>query len=151
MFNSNSSKFNIFSESDCIGHWKYSKHEKLKRLLVVRQVTYLNVGKNLHKSFLFCFTCKFLGFLIPTNVGRLFKKIELAESIRYASGDPIESWLNALLCLDVANYVPNITRLDAIVTMSLAVKLLNSWTFSYSHSVFLLVAYPLLASVISTT
>ncbi|XP_056168240.1 RNA cytidine acetyltransferase 1-like isoform X2 [Syzygium oleosum] len=41
--------------------------------------------------------------------GRLFKKIELAESIRYASGDPIESWLNALLCLDVANYVPNIT------------------------------------------
>lgn len=45
--------------------------------------------------------------------GRLFKKIELAESIRYASGDPIESWLNALLCLDVANYVPSITRLPS--------------------------------------
>ncbi|GLU13215.1 hypothetical protein SLE2022_298600 [Rubroshorea leprosula] len=43
--------------------------------------------------------------------GRLFKKIELHESIRYASGDPIESWLNALLCLDVTNSVPNIHRL----------------------------------------
>lgn len=43
--------------------------------------------------------------------GRLFKKIELSESIRYASGDPIESWLNALLCLDVANHIPNINRL----------------------------------------
>ncbi|KAL3639613.1 hypothetical protein CASFOL_017520 [Castilleja foliolosa] len=32
--------------------------------------------------------------------GRLFKKIELSEFIRYASGDPIESWLNGLLCLD---------------------------------------------------
>ncbi|KAF8018616.1 hypothetical protein BT93_H3497 [Corymbia citriodora subsp. variegata] len=48
-----------------------------------------------------------------SHSGRLFKKIELAESIRYASGDPIESWLNALLCLDVANYVPNITRLPS--------------------------------------
>ncbi|XP_048134806.1 RNA cytidine acetyltransferase 1-like isoform X3 [Rhodamnia argentea] len=47
------------------------------------------------------------------HTGRLFKKIELTESIRYASGDPIESWLNALLCLDVANYVPNITRLPS--------------------------------------
>ncbi|KAH9610472.1 hypothetical protein KSS87_005313 [Heliosperma pusillum] len=43
--------------------------------------------------------------------GRLFKKIELTESIRYGSGDPIESWLNGLLCLDVANYIPNISRL----------------------------------------
>ncbi|XP_020097537.1 RNA cytidine acetyltransferase 1-like isoform X2 [Ananas comosus] len=43
--------------------------------------------------------------------GRLFKKIELNESIRYASGDPIESWLNSLLCLDVANFIPNISRL----------------------------------------
>lgn len=43
-------------------------------------------------------------------VGRLFKKIELNESIRYASGDPIESWLNDLLCLDLANSIPNISR-----------------------------------------
>ncbi|KAF5727673.1 hypothetical protein HS088_TW22G01369 [Tripterygium wilfordii] len=43
--------------------------------------------------------------------GRLFKKIELNESIRYGSGDPIESWLNNLLCLDVANSIPNINRL----------------------------------------
>ncbi|KAK9271864.1 hypothetical protein L1049_002229 [Liquidambar formosana] len=43
--------------------------------------------------------------------GRLFKKIELSESIRYASGDPIESWLHALLCLDVTNSIPPISRL----------------------------------------
>ncbi|KAK9163956.1 hypothetical protein Syun_004858 [Stephania yunnanensis] len=43
--------------------------------------------------------------------GRSFTKVELSESIRYASGDPIETWLNGLLCLDVTNTVPNITRL----------------------------------------
>ncbi|BAT73322.1 hypothetical protein VIGAN_01079500 [Vigna angularis var. angularis] len=46
------------------------------------------------------------------DTGRLFKKIELSESIRYASGDPIESWLNNLLCLDVSNAIPNLSRLD---------------------------------------
>ncbi|KAG8045079.1 hypothetical protein GUJ93_ZPchr0008g12481 [Zizania palustris] len=45
------------------------------------------------------------------NSSRLFKKIELNESIRYASGDPIESWLNELLCLDLSNSIPNISRL----------------------------------------
>ncbi|KAG5041233.1 hypothetical protein AAZX31_05G172800 [Glycine max] len=45
------------------------------------------------------------------DTGRLFKKIELSESIRYASGDPVESWLNSLLCLDVSNAIPNISRL----------------------------------------
>ncbi|GER47563.1 tRNA(Met) cytidine acetyltransferase TmcA [Striga asiatica] len=45
------------------------------------------------------------------NSGRLFKKIELSESIRYACGDPVESWLNALLCLDVTNNIPSISRL----------------------------------------
>ncbi|OMP02574.1 hypothetical protein COLO4_10987 [Corchorus olitorius] len=43
--------------------------------------------------------------------GRVFKKIELSESIRYAPADPIETWLNALLCLDVTNSVPSISRL----------------------------------------
>ncbi|XP_066383402.1 RNA cytidine acetyltransferase 1-like isoform X1 [Miscanthus floridulus] len=46
-----------------------------------------------------------------SNSSRLFKKIELNESIRYASGDPIETWLNDLLCLDLANSIPNISRL----------------------------------------
>ncbi|KAJ1420970.1 WD40/YVTN repeat-like-containing domain superfamily [Sesbania bispinosa] len=41
--------------------------------------------------------------------GHLFKKIELSESIRYASGDPIESWLNTLLCLNVSNAIPNLS------------------------------------------
>ncbi|XP_078428150.1 RNA cytidine acetyltransferase 1-like [Wolffia australiana] len=43
--------------------------------------------------------------------GRPFKKIELTESIRYASADPIESWLNDLLCLDVTKSIPALTRL----------------------------------------
>ncbi|KAK7260063.1 hypothetical protein RIF29_25804 [Crotalaria pallida] len=43
--------------------------------------------------------------------GFLFEKIELSESIRYDSGDPIEIWLNALLCLDVSNAIPILSRL----------------------------------------
>ncbi|KAJ0771260.1 putative tRNA(Met) cytidine acetyltransferase [Helianthus annuus] len=43
--------------------------------------------------------------------GRLFRKIELSEAIRYASGDPVESWLNNLLCLDIAKSIPSINRL----------------------------------------
>ncbi|KAF2324819.1 hypothetical protein GH714_017283 [Hevea brasiliensis] len=42
--------------------------------------------------------------------GNLFQKIELKEPIRYASGDPIESWLNSLLCLDAMHFVPPISR-----------------------------------------
>ena len=41
-------------------------------------------------------------------VGRVFGNVDLDEPIRYAIGDPIESWLHKLLCLDVANYIPNI-------------------------------------------
>ncbi|KAH9311210.1 hypothetical protein KI387_026245, partial [Taxus chinensis] len=40
--------------------------------------------------------------------GRVFRKVDLDESIRYGAGDPIESWLHKLLCLDAANYIPNI-------------------------------------------
>ncbi|KDP28681.1 hypothetical protein JCGZ_14452 [Jatropha curcas] len=46
-----------------------------------------------------------------SSFGNLFQKIELREPIRYASGDPIESWLNNLLCLDAVNCIPPITRL----------------------------------------
>ncbi|XP_071931337.1 RNA cytidine acetyltransferase 1-like isoform X3 [Coffea arabica] len=41
---------------------------------------------------------------------RKFQKLELKESIRYAAGDPIESWLNNLLCLDATSSVPPISR-----------------------------------------
>ncbi|KAF7135734.1 hypothetical protein RHSIM_Rhsim08G0031600 [Rhododendron simsii] len=40
-----------------------------------------------------------------------FQKLELKESIRYSSGDPIETWLNSLLCLDITNSMPPISRL----------------------------------------
>ncbi|KAI3866765.1 hypothetical protein MKW92_052498 [Papaver armeniacum] len=43
--------------------------------------------------------------------GRLFKKVELSEAIRYAPGDPVESWLNGILCLDATSVMPNITTL----------------------------------------
>ncbi|KYQ93042.1 putative N-acetyltransferase [Tieghemostelium lacteum] len=32
--------------------------------------------------------------------GRILKEVELQEPIRYSAGDPIEKWLNELLCLD---------------------------------------------------
>jgi N-acetyltransferase 10 len=35
--------------------------------------------------------------------GRVLHEISLNQSIRYASGDPVESWLNELLCLDVSS------------------------------------------------
>ena len=38
--------------------------------------------------------------------GRSFREIILKEPIRYAASDHIESWLNNLLCLDAADYVP---------------------------------------------
>lgn len=34
--------------------------------------------------------------------GRVLKEISLEEPIRYASRDPVESWLHKLLCLDAA-------------------------------------------------
>ncbi|GFN76132.1 RNA cytidine acetyltransferase [Plakobranchus ocellatus] len=37
--------------------------------------------------------------------GRVLHEVTLNESIRYANGDPVEAWLNRLLCLD-ANAVP---------------------------------------------
>lgn len=33
-------------------------------------------------------------------LGRALREVELNEPIRYAEGDPIEAWLNKLLCLD---------------------------------------------------
>lgn len=48
---------------------------------------------------------------MDTAVSGRFKKIELSESIRYAPGDTVESWLHALLCLDATSSIPSITRL----------------------------------------
>ncbi|KAG6541499.1 hypothetical protein Mapa_017096 [Marchantia paleacea] len=43
-----------------------------------------------------------------TTSGRVFKEVELAEPIRYVAGDPIEIWLNELLCLDAANHISSV-------------------------------------------
>lgn len=40
-----------------------------------------------------------------TNHGRQLKEITLDEPIRYGSNDPIERWLNDLLCLDATKDV----------------------------------------------
>lgn len=34
--------------------------------------------------------------------GRLLKELQMQVPIRYANGDPIEKWLNGLLCLDAS-------------------------------------------------
>lgn len=36
----------------------------------------------------------------PTSMARTLREVELLEPIRYAPGDPVEKWLNKLLCLD---------------------------------------------------
>lgn len=38
----------------------------------------------------------------PEITSRTLKEVVLDEPIRYAPGDPVESWLNKLLCLDVS-------------------------------------------------
>ncbi|PRP80602.1 hypothetical protein PROFUN_11545 [Planoprotostelium fungivorum] len=37
-----------------------------------------------------------------SKTGRMLREVELTEPIRYAQGDPIEKWLNDLLCLDAS-------------------------------------------------
>jgi len=46
--------------------------------------------------------------LIGNVAGRTLREVTLNEPIRYAEGDPIERWLNALLCLDAANQLPTV-------------------------------------------
>jgi N-acetyltransferase 10 len=41
-----------------------------------------------------------------TKTARTFREIVLHEPIRYAGGDPIERWLNDLLCLDAGERIP---------------------------------------------
>ena len=36
------------------------------------------------------------------SLGRTLHEVNLKESIRYAMNDPVESWLNGLLCLDAS-------------------------------------------------
>ena len=36
----------------------------------------------------------------------MYHQVSLEESIRYRPGDPIESWLNSLLCLDASAVKP---------------------------------------------
>ena len=62
----------------------------------------------------------FFLYSLPDITGRTFKKIELSESIRYASADPIESWLNDLLCLDVTKSIPALTRSTQLAVLTLS-------------------------------
>ena len=49
-----------------------------------------------------------LSFSIFPLPGRVLHEVTLTESIRYSDKDPVEKWLNDLLCLD-ATEVPRIT------------------------------------------
>ncbi|KIY97539.1 putative N-acetyltransferase 10 [Monoraphidium neglectum] len=40
------------------------------------------------------------------GLGRTFREVTLSEPIRYAPGDPVESWLHSLLCLDASTHLP---------------------------------------------
>jgi N-acetyltransferase 10 len=40
--------------------------------------------------------------------GRVLTEITLEDPIRYGRGDPIERWLNDLLCLDCSNHIPKL-------------------------------------------
>jgi N-acetyltransferase 10 len=42
------------------------------------------------------------------GAARTFREIILQEPIRYSLGDPVERWLNDLLCLDAAEHTPSL-------------------------------------------
>lgn len=42
-------------------------------------------------------------------MGRSLREVTLEEPIRYARGDPIESWLHEVLCLDATSHTPAIS------------------------------------------
>ncbi|XP_065864767.1 RNA cytidine acetyltransferase 1-like isoform X2 [Euphorbia lathyris] len=44
------------------------------------------------------------------SCGNLFQNIEMKEPIRYTFGDPVESWLNGLLCLESMNTISPVSR-----------------------------------------
>uniref|UniRef100_A0A6B2KWW6 RNA cytidine acetyltransferase n=1 Tax=Arcella intermedia TaxID=1963864 RepID=A0A6B2KWW6_9EUKA len=47
------------------------------------------------------------GAASPGSVGgRVFREVVLEDPIRYSRGDPVEKWLNGLLCFDAANIKP---------------------------------------------
>ncbi|CAN4106440.1 unnamed protein product [Withania somnifera] len=101
-------RINIYKEHrQTIQYILPHEHEKLSQveLLVVDEAAAIPLP--VVKSLL----GPYLVFLASTVNGSSFQKIELSESIRYASGDLIERWLNALLCLDVTNSIPSIRRL----------------------------------------
>ena len=45
----------------------------------------------------------------------MLREITLEEPIRYAQGDPIEKWLNDLLCLDCAASIPRIITGQSVI------------------------------------
>lgn len=56
-------------------------------------------------------------------LGRVFREVTLADPIRYAPGDSVESWLNGLLCLDasvvkpISSVVPHPSACDLYVSL----------------------------------
>ncbi|CAG2218129.1 KRE33 [Mytilus edulis] len=47
---------------------------------------------------------------VSSATGRALHEIVLNDSIRYANGDPVEKWLNDLLCLDAYKCIKNYLR-----------------------------------------
>jgi len=45
---------------------------------------------------------------VAAGASRIFRDIVLEEPIRYAAGDRVEEWMNALLCLNANQHVPRI-------------------------------------------
>jgi len=42
------------------------------------------------------------GVVLANSSGRLLKELQMQVPIRYGNGDPVEKWLNDLLCLDAS-------------------------------------------------
>ncbi|XP_033752198.1 RNA cytidine acetyltransferase-like isoform X1 [Pecten maximus] len=96
----------VFMSSTINGYEGTGRSLSLKLVQQLRQqsATYGGTSKELQKAA--SMTSKTDS--LSSASGRVLHEVKLNESIRYANGDPVEKWLNDLLCLD-ATTVPRIT------------------------------------------
>ncbi|XP_060086378.1 RNA cytidine acetyltransferase-like [Ylistrum balloti] len=96
----------VFMSSTINGYEGTGRSLSLKLVQQLRQqsATYGGTSKELQKAA--NMTSK--ADSVSSASGRVLHEVTLNESIRYANGDPVEKWLNDLLCLD-ATTVPRIS------------------------------------------
>lgn len=96
----------VFMSSTVNGYEGTGRSLSLKLIQQLRQQSSTFGGTSAELKKTVAMTTK--GDSVSSSSGRVLHEVTLTESIRYSDKDPIEKWLNDLLCLD-ATEVPRIT------------------------------------------